>query len=125
MTTQAPQSYRNVPIERRQSAAPARYANIVLGIWLFLSAFAWEHYPASRTNTWVVGLLIAVVGLIALRSPSARWGNTVLALWLAASTLLLWPAVTATFWNNLIIAALVFALSAVNGRPRTQASARI
>lgn len=118
MTTRAPESFRGVPVESRQSAAPARYANVILGIWLFISAFAWQHQSAARTNTWVVGLLIAVVGLIATRSPSARYANTALAVWLAISTLFVWPVVEATYWNNLIVAAAVFAVSLVSGSGR-------
>lgn len=118
MTTRAPESFRGVPVESRQSAAPARYANVILGIWLFISAFAWQHYSASQTNTWVVGLLIAVVGLVAARSPSAGYANTVLSVWLAISTLFVWPVVAATYWNNLIVAVGVFALSLVSGSGR-------
>lgn len=118
MTTQAPQSYRDVPVEQRQSAAPARYANVVLGIWLFLSAFIWPHYSSSQTNTWIVGLLIAAAGLIALRNTNVRFANTALAVWLAVSTLFFWPAVVATYWNNLIVAVFVFALSLVAGGGR-------
>lgn len=118
MTTPAPQSYRDVPMDQHRPAASARYVSIALGIWLFLSAFVWKHHPASQINTWVVGLLIAIIGLVALGNPRARWGNMVLAFWLAASTLLFWPAAGATFWNNLIVAALVLALSGVGGTAR-------
>lgn len=111
MTTRAPESFRDIPAESRQAAAPARYANVLLGIWLIVSAFAWQHYSASQTNTWIVGSLIAVTGLVSLRNPSARYGNTALSIWLAVSTLFVWPVVAATYWNNLIVAALVFTLS--------------
>lgn len=92
------------------------------GHWaLLISAFAWQHYPAARTNTWIVGLLIAVVGLIAARNASARYANAALSVWLAISTFFVWPVVAATYWNNLIVAAGVFVLSLVSGNDRTSA----
>lgn len=118
MTTQAPESYREVPVQQRRSVVQARYGNVVLGLWLAASAFAWQHYPTSQTNTWVVGVLIAAAALIAPRSRGMRWATPALASWLAASTLLLWPVTTATLWNNMIVAVLVFALSLVSTTPR-------
>ena len=59
-----------------------RVANIILGIWLFISAFAWPHTYAQMTNTWIVGLLCVVFAVIAMRVPEARYLNTVLSIWL-------------------------------------------
>lgn len=121
MTTQAPESFREVPVQQRRSVVQARYGNVVLGLWLAASAFAWEHYSSSQTNTWVVGVLIAAAALIAPRHWTMRWATPVLCLWLAASTLLFWPVTTATLWNNMIVAVLVFALSLVSTTPRSVA----
>lgn len=123
VTTQAPESYREVPVQQRRSVVQARYGSVVLGLWLAASAFAWEHYSASQTNTWAVGVLIAAAALIAPRNRSMRWVTPALAIWLAASTLLFWPVSTATLWNNMIVAALVFALSLVSTTPHGAAGA--
>ena len=86
---------------------------IALGAWLFVSAFLWPHGTASAANTWIVGLLIAIAGLFALRMPWMRWIDTALAIWLFLSTLALPGATRATLWNNLIVALLVFLVSLV------------
>ena len=91
----------------------ARAVNLVLGVWLFISAFLWPHGTASATNTWIVGLLIAIAGLIALRMPWLRWIDTALAVWLFLSTLAMPGATRGTLWNNLIVAVLVFLTSLV------------
>src|SRR5262245_58230588 len=64
-----------------------RWIPIVLGAWLFVSAFLWRHSPSSATNSWIIGLLIAIAGLIALRMPWMRWVVTGLAVWLFLATL--------------------------------------
>jgi len=85
---------------------------IALGAWLFISAFLWPHGTASA-NTWIVGLLIAIASLIALRMPWMRWVDTALAIWLFLSTLAMPGATRGTLWNNLIVALLVFLVSLV------------
>jgi hypothetical protein len=94
---------------------PARTLNVILGVWLFISAFAWPHTPASFTNTWLVGLLVVIFALIAMRTPSTRYVNTALAIWLFISAFALPRASVATAWNNALCAIAIFILSLVPG----------
>ena len=106
-----------MPIDRPASPAPSslypRALPIALGAWLFVSAFLWPHGTGAAVNSWIVGLLIVVAGLIALRMPWMRWLDTALAVWLFLSTLAMPSATGATLWNNLIVAVLVFLASLV------------
>lgn len=98
----------------------ARIVNIVLGAWLFISAFLWSHSQAQFVNTWIVGLAIAVVALLGLATGPARYLNTAIAIWLFISVWILPGANTGTRWNNAIVAILVFLFSlapAEKGRP--------
>lgn len=115
MTTQAPPSYREIPTTTSPRPG-ARYVNIVLGSWLFLSAFLWTHYDASFTNTWMLGVLITAVALGALAAPALRWLNTALGAWLIFSTLFAWPATMGTVWNNVIVGIIVLMLSFIDRR---------
>jgi hypothetical protein len=95
-----------------------RYLNAAIGAWLFLSAFVLAHSSASRANTAAVGVLIAASALLALRSWAVRIMNTVFAVWLAAFTLSLAEEAlpqggVMTSWHDLVVAAVVFALSLV------------
>ncbi len=91
-----------------------RRVNVVLGIWLFVSAFLWPHTVVQRTNTWVLGLLYVGIALIAMRVPSVRYLNTVLALWLFISAFAL-PASLGTTFNNALVAdaILIFSIGEV------------
>lgn len=97
----------------------ARFANLALGVWLFLSAFIWQHSPASKTNTWILGVIIALVSLSARRAPGSRFGNTAAAVWLFFSTLAISQYSQGTTWNNLIVAIGVFLCSFVPNRDST------
>jgi hypothetical protein len=99
-----------------------RYTNALLGLWLFISAFAWEHAPSSRINTCLVGLFMLVSAITATGWSIARHLTMVLAVWLAFTTLAAYPDGPASSWNNLIVALVVLVLAElpdeVRGRAR-------
>ncbi len=90
-----------------------QYLNMVLAIWLFISAFVWPHTVASRTNTWILGVIVFLVALWALAQPQVRWLNTLAAIWLFFSSIWVQHVSVGTLWNNLIVAVLVFIFSLV------------
>ncbi|MBI3185321.1 MAG: hypothetical protein HYZ28_24545 [Myxococcales bacterium] len=97
----------------------ARAVNIVLGTWLFISAFAWRHSPAQMNNTWILGVLVVLFAVIALWTSTARFVNTALAVWLFISAFALPADTIATVWNNALVALAVFISSLVpaHGEP--------
>ena len=54
----------------------ARWVTIAMGAWLLVSPFLWPHSTTSDANSWTVGLLIMIVGIVAVYVPLARWMNT-------------------------------------------------
>lgn len=90
-----------------------RYVNVAAALWLFASAFAWPHVQVLRAATWMIAVAMYVTGLWAVRAPSIRYANTVLAALLALATLAFryadWPTVV----NNLFVAVLVIIVSLV------------
>ena len=88
-----------------------RYSNALLGLWLFISAFAWDHAPSSRMNTCLVGLFMLVSAITATGWSIARHLTMALALWLAFTTLAAFPDGPASSWNNLIVALVVVVLA--------------
>lgn len=71
-----------------------------------------------------VAILMFVVSLAALRTPSARFINTGLAAWLFISTAAS-AATNATMWNNVIVAIVTFCVSLVpNQAPSAGATNR-
>jgi hypothetical protein len=95
--------------------APARIISIILGIWLFISAFAWMHTYAQMTNTWILGVLAVAFAIIATRVPEVRYLNTILAVWLFISVWALPATSTATMWNNALVALAIFFVSLAPG----------
>jgi len=93
----------------------ARGVNIVMGVWLFISAFVWDHTAAERVNTWTLGVLCVVFAAIALSVASARWLNTALAVWLFISVWALPHRNLGTMWNNAVVAIVIFLASLVPG----------
>ena len=93
----------------------ARWVNIAMGAWLFVSPFVWPHSATSDANSWVVGLSIMIVGIAALYVPQTRWVNTALSVWLFFSTLVFAQGAPGTMWNNLIVALIVFLASLLPG----------
>jgi len=98
----------------------ARIVNVVLGVWLFVSAFLWPHSPPQFTNTWVMGVLAVAFALIALGFPQARYLNTPLAVWLFDSVFVLPTENLDTLWNNLLVAVGLFVFSLVPGPRQAQ-----
>lgn len=111
-----------------QNYRGARIANVVLGFWLLMSAFAWPHSLAQETNTWIVGIVIGVVALIGMRTEAIRFINTAVSIWLFISALVLPTLAVGTAWNNAIVAIATFVLSLVGSyhvhrtMPRTTGS---
>jgi hypothetical protein len=94
----------------------ARYANLVLGAWLVISAFSWRHVPPTRTNTWTFGIIIIVATLATLHTAPARWIDRTAAIGLVILTLPLARFSLATAANNILVAALLIAVSLSSSR---------
>ncbi len=94
-------------------ARTARWLNVILGAWLFISAFIWPHTLAQRTDTWILGIIAVVVALVAMSVSTVRFVNTALAIWLFISVWALPHQNIATMWNNALVAIAIFLLSLV------------
>jgi hypothetical protein len=108
-----------VPVERGPAGtagrASPRIINVILGVWLFISAFAWPHTHAQMTNTWICGVLCVIFALVAMAVPWVRYLNTLLAIWLFISAWALPMESPGTVWNNVLVAIAIFIVSLVPG----------
>jgi SPW repeat len=85
-----------------------RGVNLVLAVWLFISAFVWPHTSAQVTNTWILGVVVFVFALVAIRLPGARYVNALAAVWLFISAFALPRISVGTAWNDALVALVVF-----------------
>jgi hypothetical protein len=86
----------------------ARIFNVLLGTWLFLSAFAWPHMPATKVATMVGGALTVVTALFSIYHPRVRYLTAVFAVLLFVGTLATLSARNQTFWHNAVCAIAIF-----------------
>ena len=102
--------------------APPRIINVILGVWLFISAFVWPHSMSQMTNTWILGVLCVIFALVAMAVPWVRYLNTLLAIWLFISAWALPSVSPGTIWNNVLVAIAIFIVSLVPSVPGTTAT---
>jgi hypothetical protein len=94
---------------------PARTLNLIVALWLFVSAFAWPRTAPSFTNAWVVGLLAAVFAVVGMTRAKARFANTALSAWLLVSAFVLPQRSPIARWNDVAVAGVMLLLSLVPG----------
>jgi hypothetical protein len=83
----------------------ARYVSIALGVWLFATAFLWQHGPGQFVNAWLMGVIVVVTAALALGVPWFRYLSAAAGVWLIAS-LFAWPLDSPlTAWNNVFVGA--------------------
>jgi hypothetical protein len=103
----------------------ARYVNMALGVWLFVSAFLWHHSAAQFTNSLFMGLIALASAAIALRTPAFRFVNTAVGIWLVISAFVL-PRVSAgTVWNDVLVGVATFYVSLVGPRTSVAGGTRL
>jgi hypothetical protein len=86
---------------------------MALGLWLFVSAFAWPHTTSTRLNTCMVGLFVTIAATMAAGVSVFRQLTSVLAVWLLFTTLMVYPASPITFWSNILAAVAVLVVSLI------------
>ncbi len=95
-----------------KSIAAPQVLSLILGVWLFISAFIWPHSQAQMTNTWILGVLAVVFSLVSMYvNAQARYLNTILSIWLFISAFALPRISIGTAWNNCIVAIVMFIAS--------------
>ena len=96
----------------------ARIFNVLIGVWLVVSAFAWPHSRAMTNYTVVCGVLTAILAVATLYYRSARYFNIVVAALLFSTSAIMSPRTDPTFWNNVIAAISIFIAALVGGSGR-------
>jgi hypothetical protein len=103
----------------------ARYLNVLLGIWLFISAFVWHHSPWEFANTWILGVVTVVAALVALSVPGVQFVNTVVGIWLIISGFGVTRMNVATKWNNALVGVAILLVSLVGWRSSINTGRRV
>lgn len=86
---------------------------IMAAAWVLFAGYLWPHTRGDLINNWIVGVGLIVFGTLAYGRTWARYVTAALAIWLFAFSALTDRAAPGTFWNNAMVAVLVFILSMV------------
>ena len=99
----------------------AAIIDILVGLWIFMSSFAWQHTVPEFVNTLLCGSFAIFFGIGALADRRVRYLEMTLALWLFLSTHLL-AVGKETLWNNTICAVALFVAGLMGGGSQRQPS---
>ena len=84
---------------------------VMASAWLLFAGYLWPHTRAHLINNWITGIGLAVFGTVAYGKVWARYATAALAVWLFAYSAVTDRAGSPGFWNDAMVAVLVFALS--------------
>ena len=86
----------------------ARIFTVLLGAWLFLSAFSWPHSSAQGFIALVCGALTVFFALLTIYLPNVRYMTLMLAVILLVASVAASSRLDRTFWHNGIVAVAIF-----------------
>ena len=94
----------------------ARMLNVLVALWLIMSAFMWPHSTFQVANTLVCGFLALALAIAGLYREEAGYFSAVLAAWLFFSSVITMGAPSQlTLWNNTLVAIAIL-VTALAGR---------
>ncbi len=96
-----------------------RIFNALIGVWLFVTAFMWQHNHAEGTLTVVCGVLTFILAIASFYTVAARYATIVVAAALFVGALALPTLNRATVWNNVIVAVALLAASLLDRGPQS------
>jgi hypothetical protein len=97
--------------------------NLLLATWLLVSAFALPQGPLAVAMSWLAGIVVAAVAVVAKAKPSARFVISALSVALGFAALLVPEMSGMARANVAVVAAVLFALSLVSPKPVEDAHA--
>jgi len=92
-----------------------RILNVLIGTWLFVSAFMWPHSPLEAAFTMACGGLSVVFALATIYYRGFRYVNAGLSALLFVSTIVVSAWRGPTMWHNAVIAIALFVLALFDG----------
>jgi hypothetical protein len=88
--------------------------NMLVGIWLFISAFVFAHSNAITWNMVIFGVALFILGAIRMGMESSwpGWVSLLVGIWLFLVPFIYGASQTFTYWN-LIVSAIIVVIMAL------------
>jgi hypothetical protein len=110
-------TFKEVAMQKWRNEAFFDVANLVLGVWLFLTPWMFGFAnSAAGWNAWILGIAIAIVAVAALMAFAEweEWLNLVLGLWVLVSPwALAFQANATAMYTHVIVGIIVAVLAAI------------
>ncbi len=107
-----------------QSVKTASGINTIAGFWLMF--FAYFMNLGFSSNEFIVGLIVAIVGLVGWFSTKAAtwtsWVAGILGVWLLLTPLFVTGMTTGILWNSIILGIVIIAVSIWEGMSSSSSS---
>src|SRR5262245_50682996 len=102
----------------------AQVLNVLVGVWLFFSAFAWPHTHAQMTNAVLGAIACGILAVLGFFFGPARYLGAALGVWVFLSAFLLPTQSRVTLWNDSLIGIAMF-VTFLSGRPIEERELRL
>lgn len=90
-----------------------RFGAIFLGVWLLAApeTFGYVDHTALRTNDWICGFLLIILGFLSMpyRLREWIWGVCIVGVWLQFAPLVFWAPESVIYVNDTLIGMLAIA----------------
>lgn len=99
--------------------------NVILGIWLIISAFVLAATAAAFWNSLLVGIFVLILAATRMSRPTVStkplgWTNAVVGIWLILAPFVLGYVTQAATWNSIAVGVLLLVFAAWSASlPRT------
>jgi hypothetical protein len=104
--------------EEATNGAPwSRVVSGALGVWLFVSTYAWPHEGSEATNAIVCGAIAIDASIASLRTPVLQWLVAAVGVWLLLAPFVFADHGLVTIWNELFVGISLVALSMIPTSP--------
>ncbi len=105
----------------------ASWVNVVLGAWLIIAPFVLGYISGQAYwNSILVGIAVGVIALIRVASPYGTqwlsWVNVALGVWLIIAPFVLNDTVSAAYWNDVIVGAVIVLVALWSAMTATRAT---
>src|SRR5215468_7382744 len=94
-----------------------RIVTVLLGTWLFLSAFAWPHTPVQGMTALLCGLATILCALGTIYIPRMHYVTALVAVVLFVASLATSTRHDVTLWHNAVMAIAIFVAGLVDRDP--------
>jgi hypothetical protein len=94
-----------------------RIFTVLIGTWLFLSAFAWPHTPGQRYAALICGALTVLLSLGTLYFAGLRYLTAAVGVMLLVASVSSFSPSPRTFWHNAILALAIFVSALMDRGP--------